>query len=398
MHEAIMHGLKETVCESKGLPGRFFTSTEVLDAEKKYFFRNSWICIGLVHDAPKVGNVYPVTIMQQALLIVRNRASQIRVFHNVCSHRGAQLVEKPGKCVNIVCPYHCWTYDLHGELKKTPHVGGEGIHHCKDIDKSTLGLKEVRSGIWANLIFVNLSGAAEDFGDFIGPLSDRWRRIDFSLLKHVTDLGQRPEFHANWKLVVENFVESYHLPWVHQSMNAFNPMGAHYQILGADRYIGQGVKGHNPSAQYAGKFKAFPSLGPGESGTGESMYLPSNLLIICMADFFFINIVMPVSPTLTQERIEMFLIGDCASDPALQPDRQQLMEMLVQVNNEDIAICESAQRGRASEAFEGGVFAPVQETTTLQFQRLVAARILLANGIAANTLPSFSQQDIHHPG
>ena len=398
VHKTIIHGLKETLYESRGLPGRFFTSAEVLDAENKYFFRNSWVCIGLVHDVPKVGNVYPVTIVHQALLIVRTRASQIRVFHNVCSHRGAQLVEKPGKCVNIVCPYHCWTYDLHGELKKTPHVGGEGIHHCKDIDKSKLGLKEVRSGIWANLIFVNLSGAAEDFGDFIGPLSDRWRRIDFSLLEHVSDLGQRPEFHANWKLVVENFVESYHLPWVHQCMNAFNPMGAHYQILGADHYIGQGVKGHNPSAQYAGKFKTFPGLKPDEFGTGESMYLPSNLIIICMADFFFANILTPVSPTLTRERIEMFLIGDCASDPALRPDRQQLMDMLSQVNNEDIAICESAQRGRASEAFTGGAFAPAQETSTLQFQQLLARKVLLASGIPAKKLPELSTQDIHHPG
>ncbi len=397
MYDAITNELKETVFESKGMPGRFFTSTDVLDAEKKYFFRDSWLCVGLVSDVQDDGDVYPVTILEQPLLVVRTRDSNIRVFHNVCSHRGAQLVEQPGRRTTLVCPYHSWSYDLDGDLKQTPHVGGEGIHECNEIEKSALGLKEVRSGVWAGLIFVDLSGDGEDFSDFIRPLSDRWSHIDLSLLEHVKNLGQRPEFEANWKLVVENFVESYHLPWVHRSMNAFNPMGEHYQILGAGHYLGQGVKGHNPSVSYAGKFRTFPGLKPEEFATGESMYLPSNLLIISMADFFFANIIMPVSPILTRERIELFLIGDCASNPELQHDRQQLMDMLSQVNNEDIGICESAQRGRTSEAFTGGAFAPVQETTTLHFQKLVAGKILSGMDASANKVPQLPVEDIHHP-
>ena len=397
MNDAIANELKETVFESKGLPGWFFTSPDVLDAEKKYFFRDSWLCIGLVSDVQDDGDVCPVTILEQPLLIVRTRDSNIRVFHNVCSHRGAQLVEQPRRCVTIVCPYHSWSYDLDGKLKQTPHVGGKDIHECKEIEKSILGLKEVRSGIWAGLIFVNLSSDAEDFSDFIRPLSDRWRHIDVSLLEHVKDLGQRPEFKANWKLVVENFVESYHLPWVHKSMNAFNPMGAHYQILGAEHYIGQGVKGYNPSDSYAGKFKTFPSLKPEEFATGESMYLPANLIIISMGDFFFANIVTPVSPTLTAERIEMFLIGESATDPQLQYERQQLMDILCQVNNEDIGICEKVQKGRTSSAFAGGVFAPLQETTTLHFQKLLAREILSKTDTSLKDLPQLPIEDIHHP-
>ena len=170
MSEAITNHLKQTLFESKGLPGWFFTSEEVLQSEKNYFFRHSWLCIGLVNDVKEEGDVYPVTMLKHPLLMVRGRDSLVRVFHNVCSHRGVQLIDQARKCATIVCPYHAWSYGLTGELKQTPHVGGENIHDCEEINKSELGLKEVRSGIWAGLLFVNLSGDAVSLEEQMGPL------------------------------------------------------------------------------------------------------------------------------------------------------------------------------------------------------------------------------------
>jgi len=396
MNEAITEQLKQTLFDKKGLSGRFFTSDEVLLAEKQYFFRNSWLCIGLAGDVEEPGDVHPVTILDQPLLIVRGRDAALRVFHNVCSHRGTQLVSDARKCTTIVCPYHAWAYGLDGQLKQTPHAGGANVHECEHVDKNRLGLKEVRSATWASLVFVNLSGDAAALEEHLQPLAERWNRIDLSLLRRVADLGQRPVVHANWKLVVENFVESYHLPWVHSSMNAFNPMGAHYQILGADHYIGQGVKAHNPNDIYAGKLKSFPGLKKDEQGTGESMYVPTNLILITMSDFMFANILIPEAPDRTAERIEMFLIGDDAVNPDLQHERQKLMDMLTLVNNEDIGICELAQKGRNSEAFTGGAFAPAQEASTLQFQQLVARKMLAAGGHTGEMLPELPVYDIHH--
>ena len=397
MLQAVTNQLRETLFDGKGMPGWFFTSNEVLQVEKDYFFRNSWLCIGLADDVKEPGDVYPVTILGQPLLIVRGRDAALRVFHNVCSHRGTQLIGEARKCTTIVCPYHAWAYGLDGQLKQTPHAGGANIHECKQVDKSRLGLKEVRCATWAGLVFVNLSGEAVSLEQHLQLLTERWKRIDLSLLGHVPDLGQRPLVNANWKLVVENFVESYHLPWVHPTMNAFNPMGAHYQILGADHYIGQGVKANNPDDVYAGRFKNFPALKEDELGTGESMYVPANLILITMSDFMFANILVPESPDRTAERIEMFLIGEDAVNPDLQDERQKLMDMLARVNSEDIGICELAQKGRGSEAFTGGVFAPAQEQSTLQFQQLVARRMLSANGEAGESLPELPVDDIHHP-
>ena len=397
MLRKIADQLRETLLDGKGMPGWFFTSNEFLQAEKQYFFRNSWICIGLESDVIEPGDVCPVTVLDQPLLVVRGRDAALRVFHNVCSHRGTQLVSEARKCATIVCPYHAWAYGLDGQLKQTPHAGGANVHECEQVDKNRLGLKEVRSATWAGLVFVNLSGDAASLQEHLRPLADRWRRIDLSLLRHVPASGQQPIVNANWKLVVENFVESYHLPWVHSSMNAFNPMGAHYQILGADHYIGQGVKAHNPDDVYAGRFKHFPGLNEDELGTGESMYVPANLILITMSDFMFSNILIPEAPGRTAERIEMFLIGEDASHPDLQHERQKLMNMLARVNDEDISICELAQKGRNSEAFTGGVFAPAQEQSTLQFQQLIARRMLSAKGGAGVSLPELPVDDIHHP-
>ena len=259
--------LGETLFDGKGMPGWFFTSNEVLEAEKDYFFRNSWLCIGLADDAKEPGDVYPVTILGQPLLVVRGRDAALRVFHNVCSHRGTQLISDARKCATIVCPYHAWAYGLDGQLKQTPHAGG---------------------------------------------------------------------------------------------------------------------------------FKRFPRLREDELGTGESMYVPANLILITMSDFMFANILIPESPDRTAERIEMFLIGEDAVNPDLQLERQKLMDMLAQVNNEDIGICELAQKGRGSEAFSGGVFAPAQEQSTLQFQQLVARRMLIADGQSGEALPELPVLDIHH--
>ena len=397
MNEEINKSLNQTVFESRGLPGWFFTSQQVFEAEKQAFFQRSWLCIGLVSDVAEAGDVYPVTILDQPLLMVRSRAGMLRVFHNVCSHRGTQLVQEPRRCANIVCPYHAWTYSLDGALDKTPHVGGQDIHACAQVDKTELGLTAVRSATWAGLVFVNLSGDAVSLEEHMQALTQRWQRIDLALLENVPDLGQRPKFQANWKLVVENFVESYHLPWVHKSMNAFNPMGAHYQILGAEHYVGQGVKAYNPTAAYAGKLNFFPAMKDHERRAGESMYVPTNLLLITMSDFMLANIINPVSAGVTSERLELFLIGDAASNPALQFERQDLMDILAQVNNEDIGICELAQKGRTSEAFSGGAFAPAHERTTLHFQQLLAHRMLAASGNSIRDLPALSVQDIHHP-
>ncbi len=117
----------------QGLPGRHFTDEAAFDLERRTLFTHSWVCIGLSSDTPASGDMIPVTVLGHSLLVVRDETA-LRVMHNVCSHRGAPLIEAPA-CgrARIVCPYHSWTYKLDGELVATPHVGGANKHSCEPI-------------------------------------------------------------------------------------------------------------------------------------------------------------------------------------------------------------------------------------------------------------------------
>ena len=186
---------------------------------------------------------------------------------------------------------------------------------------------------------------------------------------------------ANWKVVVENFVESYHLPWVHPSMNRYNPMEDHYQILGGDTYIGQGLLGLEFEDAAANLLPRFPNLTPEQLTTGESHFVFPNLLFGVMIEMGYAVIMLPEAPGRTRERVVVMVNGEeAATAPRFKEARDILLERIVSVNAEDIGITESVQRGRSSPAFTGGQFSPVHEHTSRQFQRAYALRMLRADG------------------
>ena len=119
----------------------------------------TWTCIGVGSDLPEPGDTKPVDFVGLPLLMVRAENGEVRVFHNVCSHRGVRLVEQAGQVKRvIVCPYHSWSYNLDGTLFATPHIGGQGKHSCEGFDKKQHPLRRVRSVVWFDMVFINLSG------------------------------------------------------------------------------------------------------------------------------------------------------------------------------------------------------------------------------------------------
>ena len=363
-----------------GLAGEFFTSDAIFEEERTALLYGGWMCIGSSDDAGRPGSIFPISMAGVDLLLARDRGGVLRAFFNHCSHRGAILADKPRQnCPTIVCPYHSWTYALSGELRKMPHVGGVGINEAEGLDPAKLGLREVRLAEWAGLVFVNVSGTAESFDDFIAPLTARLHDYDLSLLHTSGEAATTVE--ANWKIVVENFVESYHLPWIHPSMNRYNPMEDHYQILGGDTYLGQGLLGLEFDDEAANLLPRFPNLKPEQLTTGESHFLFPNVLFGVMIEQAYAVILNPVSPGLTRERVVVMVNGvEAATAPEFANVRDILLQRIVDVNAEDIGIVESVQRGRFSPAFSGGQFSPVQERTSRQLQRAYALRMLKGGG------------------
>lgn len=379
----------------QGLPGRYFTDEKILRIERQAIFENSWICIGLSADAPAPGDLVPANILGRPLLIVRD-GPMLRVFHNVCSHRGAMLVQaRAGGRPRIVCPYHSWAYKLDGQLVSTPHVGGANQHDCQQFDSKKLALRPVRTVEWAGHIFVNLSGTAPSFAEWIRPVAERFGNIPWQDLRRDPALALDLQVAANWKVIVENFVESYHLPWIHKPLNAVNPMARHYQILGGHSYLGQGGTAYEGDRING---EILPRMnGTFDGSRYESLVVFPNLVLAPLADMAFSLVILPESAERTRERVEFFFVGEEALLDRFNAERQRSAKFITSVNAEDVKIVETVQRGRHSPAFTGGQFAQAQETTSLQFQKIIAAHVVAGGKRRPEEVVTLAVRDIEHP-
>ena len=122
---------------AKGLPNECYTSEAYLEYEKERIFCNKWTVVGVGSSIPNPGDAKPYNLLGIPLILIRDKDRKIRVFHNVCSHRGFKLLDKPCTLKNVIrCPYHSWSYDFEGNLLATPHIGGLNKHQFKKFDKT----------------------------------------------------------------------------------------------------------------------------------------------------------------------------------------------------------------------------------------------------------------------
>ena len=191
--------------------------------------------------------------------MVRDENNLINVFQNTCRHRGMILIEEPSNISGVIrCPYHSWCYNLEGELCATPMVGGTDSNSHESINNQELGLFEIRSNVWQDIIFVNISGTAPSFNDYASKVIERWSEFE----KPIYHGGEKSSFsltlETNWKLAVENYCESYHLPWVHPELNVTSSIEDHYHIEEIGAFSGQGSHVYNQIKNEDGK--VFPDF------------------------------------------------------------------------------------------------------------------------------------------
>jgi choline monooxygenase len=354
---------------ARGLPNACYVSDAYFAAERERLFARAWTCIGVGADVPAAGDMRPVDLAGWPLLMVRGRDGQIRVFHNVCSHRGSTLLERPGNAPTIRCPYHSWTYDLNGRLLRTPDAGGPGVDAMPSLRRDELGLREVRSACWLDFVFINVAENAEPLEAWLQPLQERWAHYALDQLRH----GGTAEFvvRANWKLATENTMEYYHLPWVHRSLNSYSPTHAHYHCNAGDRFVGTATRDYRPPAAER-SLPQFPGLTDEEKLVGEYPVVFPNLWLGVQVDHLFAMVVYPQAPARTVERLHLYFVGDAAMAPEYAAARAEIIERWRAINLEDIGATERLQAGRASPGFDGGRLSPVQDFAGHHFMRTVA--------------------------
>ena len=381
---ATLDAVRQPIAEANGMPNAVYDDPALFEFERDNVLGKTWAGLAFASELPKNGFAKPVDFMGLPLAIMRNRDGELKVFHNICSHRGMIMLREETEVEGMVrCPYHSWTYDLNGNLKGTPHIGGVGVHTAEGFVCEKHGLKEVRSAVWNGIVFINLSGDADEFDTFIAPLVDRWEGFTgqggFDQV-HVAPTGSSMELlvEANWKLAVENYCEAYHLPWVHPSLNTYSPLDQHYNLIVNDNMSGQGTYTYNLSDVAGTSLPQFEQWPAEKIRQGEYVSLYPNVLLGVQADHIFAIILQPQANNRTLEKLELAYVGQEATGDKYAACRSAVLESWKVVFGEDVFAVEGMQNGRKSPAFTGGVFSPVLDGPTHHFHEWVANKYAAA--------------------
>ena len=380
MSEQAQSGFDEVMApvnRARGLPNEHYVCETMFQQEKRDVLFANWSGIGFAKDVPETGDALPVKFLGMPLLVVRDKDGSIGVFQNTCRHRGMILVEKPTRIGGAIrCPYHSWCYALNGDLRSTPHVGGPGHNTHQDIKRDQLGLIKIRSHVWRDIIFVNISGTAAEFAEYAAELIDRWKEFDQPMHSGGTTSSFQLEVKSNWKLCVENYCESYHLPWVHPGLNSYSRLEDHYNIEKPLAFSGQGTLVYRQlQGENGAKFPDFPALPEKWNEGAEYIALYPNVLFGVHRDHAYAIILEPVAVDKTREHIEIYYPDAERTMQGAEELKQTNCNLWKAIFEEDIFVVEGMQMGRHGQLFDGGKFSPVMDGPTHNFHHWVANQL-----------------------
>ncbi|MEO8546083.1 MAG: aromatic ring-hydroxylating dioxygenase subunit alpha [Burkholderiaceae bacterium] len=340
------------------MPGSFYTSTEFLELERKQLFRKKWICLGRAEEAPEVGDYFAIDLVGEPIIIVRTAPNEIKALSNVCRHRAMPLVNGSGnrKSKTFTCPYHAWTYDLDGQLIR---ASGVDDHHADFVRGCRL--PEFKCETWHGFVFVNLDPEAKSFGE-----SETIRKLEPMVKNmHIEDMrliySSEQEWEVNWKCLVENFMEGYHLSTVHQrTLHPFTPTRLSRRFDPVDDYFGF----------YSYYPEDAPSRGGAHPDVTDEEKRRSLMLAIAPSSVFGIsgfkvsyNLIQPVSATRLRTKIGMIAIP--AKTEAEKRAAEAGIDLFTRTFAEDEAQLVNVMRGLQSKAYAPSVLAKADYEGTI---------------------------------
>jgi len=343
------------------LPFSWFADPEIFREEQRRIFARSWVYAGVSDWVAEPGQFFTCRAGLVPVVVVRDHDGSLNGFVNICRHRATEVAQGRGKRETLQCPYHAWTYGLDGCLRAAPRSDLE-----PGFDRSQFGLRPVAVDTWGPFVFVNRDLDAPPLAEFLGGLPGivADAGIDFARLRY----RERHEFElrANWKAVVENYLECYHCPTAHPGFSKVIDVDPDAYRLSSDRWYSSQVAPVREDVMNGG---GTPPYRPdGRVGEAHFHYLWPT---------FTIN-VLPGKPNLTAFAFSPLDAGRTMTvsdyfygDDVPEEQIQELMAFGNQVGVEDQGLVESIQRAAESEGLEQGRLLLSSEHLIQHFQRLV---------------------------
>jgi choline monooxygenase len=327
---------------SHTLPGSFYYDPAIFAHETDAIFARTWQLAGHVSQLSEPGDYITEEVGEESVIVLRDRAGELRAFYNVCQHRAHRLLEGEGSIKSVItCPYHAWCYGLDGALRTA-----RNSDQVDGFDKAQFSLKPVRIEALCGFVYVNLDPQAPALGAGLGDFEREFLSFDPEPQRLVRAYRKVIDVKANWKNVIENYAECYHCPNAHQSLSTaaldmdsyrIHVRGAYHVHTsgncGADQ--GYGFSTEGPRGEDFASWLVWPNV--------VFEYYPGGKLTV------FHN--KPVGPERTLQIIDWYL-------PQAEPSQmeQEVIDFVDVVREEDIPIVESVQRGLHSRGYRQGRF------------------------------------------
>ena len=334
--------------QARAMPTSVYTSEDFVEAELKHVFGKDWYCVGRADVLSKTGDYVTAELAGQPIVVLRDADHQLRAMSNVCLHRMSTLLQGRGNAKTIVCPYHAWTYNLDGNLRGAPAMS-QNDAFCKDHYR----LPQVRCEEWLGWVFVCLDPDAEPVAVQLAEVADMIAAYDMT--NYSESFYEEHVWDTNWKVLAENFMESYHLPVCHAGTigglskleDMVCPPGRpafNYHTILKDESLRIAMAHPTKNDRLKGE----------ERRTTYLLALYPSLMITLTPGYFWYISLHPKGPGQVHIRFGGGMSNDFAEDTDISENFTQLKTLLDEVNVEDRGCTEKVFNGLCSDAATPG--------------------------------------------